>query len=148
MIKTNKANKIEPVNQVKTNCENCGKEAPEYIEWKKLKFCSNECVDLKKKEVSDERKDLIEHEKHMNECRIRELKYKEDQIKNGITETRILESTPGQPTVAVDAFKDGVKPKYVIENEIASLKFLDKKAKKKIAGLEEIEKLENEDTKS
>lgn len=100
---------------------------------------------ISKEQLKAEREDKKDLETHRIECMQREMLYKQNQIERGITETRVLETAPGQPTVAVDAYKDGVKPKYVIENEIAALTLNIKRSQKQ---LEEIEKLENEDTKS
>jgi len=51
-------------------------------------------------------------------CFERKLKFKEEQLKSGIVETRATNSIPGQPALIIDGYKDGIKPMYEIENDI------------------------------
>jgi len=56
------------------------------------------------------------------ECVGREIQFKEDELKNGIVETRALNQLPGQPAIIIDGFKDNVKPSFLIENDLSRLR--------------------------
>ena len=103
-------------------CEQCGKELTtmitERLGGQDKNFCNEDCVKLFKINLETLRittEERCETEIHFLE---REIKYKQNQLKKGITETRAINQVPGQPAVRLDGYKDGLKPEYIIENEI------------------------------
>ena len=52
----------------------------------------------------------------------REIEFKQEQLKSGIMETRVIKlGNDGMPTI-VDGYVDGLKPKHLILNDIDNLK--------------------------
>ena len=48
----------------------------------------------------------------------RDIDFKKNQLENGITETRIIKISDTGEATMMDGFKDGMKPKHIILNEI------------------------------
>jgi len=78
-------------------------------------------------------------------CIQRDIDFKKAQLECGkITETRVVHRMPDGSMSIVDGYVDGLKPKHILENEI------DQQSVEIILmneQLEEIEKIENENTK-
>ena len=89
-------------------------------------------------QIKKDKQFKVDLNNHRISCIVREKEYKQSQLANGITETRVIEQSPGQPAVAVDGYVDGLKPRYVVENEIAALKFNQKKAEQELRDIEEM----------
>ena len=65
----------------------------------------------------------------------RENDYKANELKVGITETRAINQVPGQPAMILDAYVDGKKPAYIIQNEIDKNNQLIKEQKRQLENI-------------
>ena len=111
------------IREPETLCEQCGKKVEDKLIKEKLggqekNFCSKDCVNLFKTNLEAQRvttSERIDSEIHFLE---RENEYKSNQLKKGVTETRAINQVPGQPAMILDGYVNGLKPDYIIENEI------------------------------
>ena len=135
----------EPVTP-KHICEQCSTEITTMITKKiggqEKDFCSEDCVNLFKTNIEAQR--VTSEERMGKDINFlnREIEYKKDQLKNGITETRAINQVPGQPAMILDGYKDGLKPDYIIKNEIEKDK---QRIKEKRRALEDIKIAREED---
>ncbi len=135
------------IKEPETVCDQCAKKVTDKLIKERLggqekNFCSKDCLKLFKLNTEEQR--IISEGRTLSEIKFteREIEYKQEQLKNGIKETRVLNTQPGQPTVILDGYVDGLKPAYIIENEIDRNKQLLKEQRKR---LENIKKAREED---
>ncbi len=125
------------IREPETLCEQCGKKVTDKLIKERLggqekNFCNKDCVNLFKLNLEALRvttEERCETEIHFYE---REIEYKQNQLKGIITETRVVNKVPGQPSTVLEGYVDGLKPAYIIENEIEKNKQLIKEQKRQI----------------
>ena len=100
---------------------------------------------LTKEQATHQRKIQTENETIEIECSLREKKFKEEQLKSEIVETRFVNQLPGQPALVITGYKDQLKPRYLLENEIARI---DQMVKIRRETIENMRKQEEKDGKS
>ena len=117
-------------------CEQCGKILVEGIKERlggqDKNFCNKDCVKLFKTNLESSRITIEERCKTEINFLNREIGYKQNQLKNEITETRTINTVPGQPSTVLEGYVGELKPAYIIENEIEKAKQLIKEQKRQI----------------
>lgn len=130
-------------------CENCGKKFADaiYIQkvgGKETRLCSKECVKEYKFLVSEQRRMRVERLEKQIICLNRDVVFKTEEINTGnILETLAVNQIPGQPACILEGFKDGLKPKHIIQNEIELRELEIKLKQEEIANIKKLEKSEN-----
>ena len=138
------------IKEPEVTCEQCGKKIEGELFKKQLggqekNFCNRDCIKLYKINMEEQRKITEERTNSDINFLDREIKYKQEQLKNGITETRAINQVPGQPAVILDGYSDGLKPAYIIENEIERD---NQQIKEKKRQIENVKLAREEDAKS
>ena len=129
-------------------CEQCAKKITDKLIKEKLGgqekvFCSQDCLKLFKINIAEQREISKERTQGDIDFMERENTFKKNQVDSGkIVETRMVNKVPGQPSIVIEGYKDGLKPKYIIQNEIDRNNQLIKERKRQ---LENIRKSEEED---
>jgi len=95
-------------------------------------------------QIAYDRRVTKERNKVMVDCIKRELDYKQNELANGITETRTIHRIPDGTAVSVDGYIDNKKPKFMIENEIDTLNQRIKEFEEQIKNIEELEHADTE----
>ncbi len=117
-------------------CEQCGKKITEGIKERlggqDKNFCNKDCVKLFKINLEALRITTEERCKTQINFLKREIEYKQNQLRGTITETRAVNQIPGQPPNTVEGYVDGLKPPYILENEIEKNNQLIKEQKRQI----------------
>lgn len=135
------------IREPETICEQCGKKVTDTLIKEKLggqdkNFCNKDC--LKLFEINMEEIRITTEERTNKDIHFlkREIEYKATQLKKGIEETRAINQVPGQPAMILDGYKDGLKPAYILENEIEQN---EQRIKEKRRQIENIKKAREED---
>jgi len=128
-------------------CDQCGKKITDKLFKEKIGgqeklFCSKDCIKMFKVNIEGQRIISEERAEKQIDFLEREIEYKKNQLTNGITETRLINVSPGQQATIVDGYKDGLKPAYILENEIDKDNQIIKEHKRQI---ENIKKAREED---
>ncbi len=120
-----------------TICEQCGKGVTDKLIKERLggqdkNFCNKDCVNLFK--INLEALRVTTEERCATQIHFlkREIEYKQNQLKGEITETRAVNQVPGQTSTVLEGYVDGLKPKYILENEIEKNNQLIKEQKRQI----------------
>ena len=118
------------------SCEQCGKTLAEGLKERlggqDKNFCNKDCIKLFKINLEELR--LTTEERCKTEIHFleREIEYKQNQLKGKITETREITKVPGKPSTVLEGYVGGLKPAYIIENEIEKNNQLIKEQKRQI----------------
>ena len=128
------------IKEPEVTCEQCANKIADELRKEKIggvehKFCSKDCIALFKTNMEEQRN--ISEVRATKQIKFleREIDYKENELKTEITETRVLNTIPGQPSVILDGYVDGLKPAYIIQNELERDQQLIKEQRKQIENI-------------
>ncbi|HEC66433.1 MAG TPA: hypothetical protein ENI23_14195 [bacterium] len=129
---------VKEEREEKNSCIQCGKELKGYndinIGGQTFKVCNKECGKELKRQIKEERAEKL-IEKHNDLVMIkRELAYKKTQI-----DTAVIENNESKLYTLLSFPKDGLKPKFVLENEIGMINIMIERKEKEIANIKELE---------
>ena len=117
-------------------CEQCGKTLTEGLKERlggqDKNFCNKDCVKLFKINLEESRVTTEERCKTEIHFLEREIEYKKNQLKKEITETMEINKVPGKPSIVLEGYVNGLKPEYILENEIEKNNQLIKEQKRQI----------------
>ena len=130
----------ETIEEPEASCEQCANKVEDKLIIEKIggvehKFCSKNCIEIFKVNIEEQRNISEERATKQIEFLEREIGYKDNELKTEITETRVLNTIPGQPSVILDGYVDGKKPAYIIQNEIERNEQLIKEQRKQIKNI-------------